>query len=516
MNLLKALFTVSSLTLLSRITGLIRETLIARTFGASAMTDAFNVAFRIPNLLRRLFAEGAFSQAFVPILGEYRGRQGEAVTKELVDSVATVMVWILFGVSLLGVLSSGIVVAVIATGFRKDPQAFDAAVFMTRVMFPYIGFISLVALASGILNTWRQFAVPAITPVLLNLSFIIGAIFVAPHMSTPIYGLAFSVMLGGIIQLAIQIPALANIGMLPRIHWNVLAALAAPGVSRIVKQMGPAVLAVSAAQLSLIINTNIASRLQSGSVSWLTFGDRLMEFPTGMLGVALGTILLPSLTKAHANQQPEEYARLLDWGLRLSFLLAIPAAVGLATFGIPMTTALFHYGKFTANDVEQTHLALTAYAVGLLGLILIKILAPGFYARQNIKTPVKIALCVLLTTQLLNLLFVPIFAHAGLALSISIAALLNAGLLFRGLYTRGIYRPSAGWHLFMWQLLGGNLMLAATLSICSSQFDWIALQSTPMVRLLLLFACGLGGLGVYFLSLMIMGLKLAFFRRKVN
>ena len=314
MNLHKTLVTISGMTMLSRVTGLLRELLIARAFGASAYTDAFFVAFRIPNLLRRLFAEGAFSQAFVPILAEYKNQKGETATRELSNHVATVLIWALLLTCIIGIVATPLIVYFIATGLKSDPEAFEASVLMTRIMFPYIGFMSFVALAGGILNTWREFRIPAFTPVLLNVSFIIASLLVAPHLEQPVYALAFAVLTGGILQVAIQIPALRKIGMLPRISLHPLRALADTGARRVLRQMVPATIAVSVAQISVIINTNIASRLANGSVSWLSYADRLMEFPTALLGVALGTILLPSLAKAHADGDTGEYSALLDWG----------------------------------------------------------------------------------------------------------------------------------------------------------------------------------------------------------
>ncbi|MGI4935582.1 MAG: murein biosynthesis integral membrane protein MurJ, partial [Janthinobacterium lividum] len=301
MNLHKTLAAITGMTMLSRVTGLIREFLIARAFGASSSTDAFFIAFRIPNLLRRLFAEGAFSQAFVPILAEYKNQKGIEATRQMSDRVATLLVWTLLATCILGIAGAPFVVHVMATGLGAQTPAYQVTVNMTQIMFPYILFMSLVALAGGILNTWRQFKIPAITPVLLNLSFIGASLFLAPLMKQPIYALAIAVVVGGILQLAIQIPALQKIGMLPRISLNPASALADLGVRRVLRQMVPATFAVSVAQISLIINTNIASHLQHGSVSWLSYADRLMELPTGLLGVGLGTILLPSLSKAHAD-----------------------------------------------------------------------------------------------------------------------------------------------------------------------------------------------------------------------
>jgi putative peptidoglycan lipid II flippase len=513
MNLHRTLATVSGMTMLSRITGLIREFLIARAFGASAVTDAFFIAFRIPNLLRRLFAEGAFSQAFVPILAEYKNQHGDSATKSLVDQVATVLTWVLLLTCVVGILAAPVIVLFIATGLKSDPAAFDLAVTMTRLMFPYIGFMSLVALAGAILNTWRQFKIPAFTPVLLNVAFIVAALFVAPHLEQPIYALALAVLVGGVMQLAIQIPALYRIGMVPRIRLNPRSALQDAGVRRVLRQMVPATFAVSVAQLSLIINTNIASHLENGSVSWLSYADRLMELPTGLLGVALATILLPSLSKANATGDTEEYSSLLDWGLRLTFLLALPAAVGLATLSVPLTATLFHYGKFDAVSVVMTSYALIAYGVGLIGLILVKILAPGFYAKQDIKTPVKIAVVVLIATQLMNLLFVPWIAHAGLALSIGLGACANAAFLYRGLRSRNIYVPHRGWGRFFLRLLVALMLLAGIALWSAEQFDWLALQAHPLYRIGALFliigVCG----SAYFGALFAMGFRLNDFKR---
>lgn len=513
MNLLKTLATISGMTMLSRITGLIRELLIARAFGASAYTDAFFVAFRIPNLLRRLFAEGAFSQAFVPILAEYKIRQGDEATKSLIDQVASALVWVLLGTCVIGIIGAPVVVYCIASGLTSDPVAFDASVWMTRIMFPYILFMSLVALAGGILNTWREFRVPAFTPVLLNVSFIVAALFVAPRMEQPVYALACAVFVGGVLQLLIQIPALVKIGMLPRFSLNPIAPFRDAGVQRVLKQMVPATFAVSVAQISLMINTNIASHLDKGSVSWLSYADRLMEFPAALLGVALGTILLPSLSKANADGDAQEYSSLLDWGLRLTFLLALPAAVMMLTIPEPLTTVLFHYGKFNELDVEMTGNALVAYGVGLIGLILVRILAPGFYAKQDIKTPVKIAIGVLIATQLMNLLFVPLIEHAGLALAIGLGACINAGFLFWGLRQRGIYAPQPGWEFFIIKLGGALFLLAGMAMWVAGQFDWIAMRSQPLHRVgalcLLMGVCGV----TYFGALLAMGFRIKDFRR---
>ncbi|MBK9350460.1 MAG: murein biosynthesis integral membrane protein MurJ [Sulfuritalea sp.] len=507
MNLLRALATVSGMTLLSRILGFVRDFVIARVFGAGMVTDAFFVAFRLPNLLRRLFAEGAFSQAFVPVLAEYRNRRGEAETKTLVSRVASVLSLVLVAVTALGTATAPLLIAVTAPGFAADADKFQLTVELTRITFPYILFMSLVALAAGILNTWSRFALPAFTPVLLNLSFIGMALFAAPWFDPPVMALAWAVFIGGGLQLAIQLPALAKIGMLPRfdLAWR------DEGVQRVLKLMAPAILGVSVSQISLLINTIFASFLESGSVSWLYYADRLMEFPAGLLGAALGTILLPSLAKTHASERPEDFSALLDWGLRLTLLLTLPASLALALLAVPLLSTLFQYGAFAASDVLRTREALVAYSIGLTGLILVKVLAPGFYARQDIRTPVKIALVTLALTQLMNVAFIGWLKHAGLALSIGLASCFNATMLWRGLRRRGVYRPRPGWGAFSLKLLialgvlGGILWLGG-----DNDSAWLAMNGGQ--RILQLAALVLGGMAGYFATLWLLGFRLRDFR----
>lgn len=513
MNLLKAAAAVSSMTLLSRITGLIRENLVARLFGAGVETDAFFVAFRIPNLLRRLFAEGAFSQAFVPILGEYKATQSAAETKHLINNTATVLFWAVLGISIIGVVAADALVLAMASGLAEDTERYTLAVNLTRLMFPYILCATLMAFSAGVLNTWKQFTLPAFAPVLLNLSFIAAALWLSPHLHTPVYALGIAVLVGGILQVAIQLPALRRIGMLPTISWRIGQAFADPGVRRVLKKMGPAIFGVSVAQISLLINTNIASHLAAGSVSWITYADRLMEFPTAMLGVALGTVLLPSLSRA-SQGTAGEYSALLDWGLRLMFLLALPATVGLCLLAEPLTASLFHYGRFSAHDVAMTQQAVIAYGVGLSGLIGIKILAPGFYARQNLRTPVKIAIVALVVTQLLNMVLVPRMAHAGLALSISLGACLNAGLLFIFLRRAAHYQPSTGWLVFFSKLLVALVVMGGLLFWLNQQIDWIGPQVHWLWRLAKLGGLVVGGASVYFAVLFALGFRFRDFKRQ--
>ncbi len=517
MNLLKAAFSVSLLTLLSRITGLVREQLVAASFGASGVTDAFNVAFRIPNLFRRLFAEGAFSQAFVPLLAATREKDGDEATRRLIDAVATVLAWVLLATCVAGVLAAPLLVWAMGSGLER----FDAAVVMTRWMFPYIGFMSLVALAAGVLNTWKRFAVPAVTPVLLNLCVIGAAWWGAPWLARkgiePVYALAFGVMLGGVLQALVQLPALAAIGCTPRLGLSpksIAAAWRHPGVGRILHQMAPALLGVSVAQISLLINTQIASHVGVGAVSWLTYADRLMEFPTALLGVALGVVLLPQLSAAQARQDGAAYSAMLDWGMRLVLLLALPCALALLIFPVGLVTVLFHIGEFKAHDVAMTVLALRGYGVGLLGIVAIKVLAPAFFARQDVKTPVKIAIGILIATQLMNLVLVPWLGHAGLALSIGLAALVNASLLLAGLLRRGVYQPQPGWIGFAWRVVLANVALGAALAWAARGIDWIGLQAQWGLRAAAV-AGVLGGVALlYFAVLAACGLRPRQFARR--
>ncbi|MDL2356078.1 MAG: murein biosynthesis integral membrane protein MurJ [Pseudomonadota bacterium] len=516
MNLLKTLAAISSMTMLSRITGLLRESLFARAFGASAYTDAFIVAFRLPNLLRRLFAEGAFSQAFVPILSEYKTQNGHDATKSLVDHAATVLLWSTVLVATAGIIASPVLLLWLGGSLSEKPDALEAGIWMTRLMFPYIACMSFVALSGGVLNTWSQFKIPAFTPVLLNLSSIFGALVLVNYLAQPIYAMAIAVCVGGLLQVGIQIPALMKIGMLPRIGLNPFGALHDPGVRRILKKMGPAVFAVSAAQISLLINTSIATRLAIGSVSALQYADRLMEFPTAMLGVALGTILLPSLSKANAAKDDAEYSALLNWGLRLTFLLALPAAVGMAALAEPLIATLFHYGKFNSAAIHASALPLMAYSAGLVGIILVKTLAPAFYARQDIRTPVRIAMLVLVATQLMNLVLVPQLAVAGLALSIGLGACLNALLLYSGLRRRQIFVPQAGWGGFFARLAVAVCAMGALAWYAQGLFNWAEMRAHPFMRAGALLLIVSASAAVYFAVLFALGFRFADFRRRAR
>jgi putative peptidoglycan lipid II flippase len=509
MNLLRALSTVSAMTLLSRITGLVRESLKAVAFGAGLQMDAFEAAFRLPNILRRLFAEGAFSQAFVPILAEYKRQRGDEATRELFGKVGALLAVVLLGVSVLGVLAAPWLVYLLASGFSRTPGKVALTADLIRVMFPYVLFISLISLCGGVLNVYRRFAIPAFTPVILNLSIIAGAIFLAPHIDPPIMALAVGVMVGGVLQLTLQIIPLARLGMLPRLRldWR------DPGVRRVLTAMGPALLGVSAAQISTLINTQLAAYLGDGRISWITYADRLMEFPSALLGVALGTILLPSLSKHFHEENPAQYRALLDWGLRLAFLLALPATLALALLSVPLIATLYEYGRFTVNDVWQTRAALLGYSVGLLGLIGVKILAPGFYARHDMRTPVRSAFLALLVAQTLAVTLMFQIGHAGLTLATSTGAVVNSLLLYRAMRSEGIYAPLPGWGPFLRRVAVALVVLGAVLWWAAGPDTfWIGAGLWSKVgRLTLVIA---GGAIAYFGTLWLLGFRVIDFNRR--
>lgn len=509
MNLLKSLAAVSSMTMFSRVLGFARDAIVARVFGAGMATDAFFVAFKLPNLLRRIFAEGAFSQAFVPILAEYKSKQGEEATRVFVAYVSGMLTLALAIVTVAGMLAAPWVITITAPGFADTADKFLLTTQLLKITFPYILLISLASLAGAILNTWNRFSVPAFAPTFLNVSMIGFALFAAPYFHPPILALAWAVTVGGVLQLFYQLPHLKKIGMLvlPRLNFK------DAGSMRVLKQMGPAILGVSVSQISLIINTIFASFLVSGSVSWMYYADRLMEFPSGVLGVALGTILLPSLSKSFASGNHDEYNRLMDWGLRLCFLLALPSAVALGILAKPLTVSLFQYGKFTAFDAAMTQRALVAYSVGLMGLIVVKVLAPGFYSRQDIKTPVKIAIVTLIMTQVMNLAFIGPLKHAGLSLSIGLAACLNASLLYWQLRKKKIFTPQPGWGSFLLRLIVAVVIMAAVLlGVMHLMPEWS--QGEMPMRILRLMGVVVAGVVAYFATLAVLGFKVKEFARR--
>lgn len=506
-SLAKSIAKVGSNTFLSRILGFVRDLVVARVFGADAGTDAFFVAFKIPNFMRRLFAEGAFAMAFVPVLNEYKAKRGFPELKRFVDDVAGALGAALLGVTILGVLGAPLVILAFAPGFADDVGKQALAIEMLRLTFPYLLFISLTAFAGGILNTYERFGVPAFTPVLLNLSLIACALWLAPRMERPIVSLAWGVFIAGVVQLAFQLPFLARIKLLPRPRLNSKD----PGVKRIVRLMVPALFGVSVTQITLLVDTLLASFLANGSISWLYYGDRLMEFPLGILGVALGTVILPRLSQKHAERSPEDFSRTLDWALRWVLLLGVPAAVGLLVLAGPLMATLFHSGEFSGEDVNMAARALMAYSLGLAAQMGIKVLAPGFYARQDMKTPVRIAVIAMVTDMAVALMLMLPLGHVGLALATTMAATVNASLLLRGLLREGSYRPQAGWPWLLARGLGACSIMALVLWWGAGDTpDWLATGAWErVVRLLGLILVG----GVaYALSLLVFGLRPGHFR----
>ncbi len=507
MSLFRSAVVISGMTLLSRVTGLVRDILIARVFGVSSDTDAYYVAFRLPNLLRRLFAEGAFQQAFVPMLADSKENKEFSETKQFVNRIASVLAMVVLVVSILGVLVAPFLVWIIASGLAQQPHTFDIATELTRYMFPYIFFMSMVAFCSAVLNTWKHFAIPAVVPVLLNLSLISATLFIAPKLDRPIYALAIGVMSGGLLQLLVQLPSLKKMGLLPR-PVNPFSAIKDASVRKVIKLMAPALFAVGVAQISILINTNIASFLQEGSVTWLAYADRLMEFPTALLGVALGTVLLPSLSSAYARKDLDRYNKLLDWGLKLVVVFAVPASIGLACISKELIDVLFRSSRFVSYDIEQTAMAVLGYSCGLIGLIAIKILAPGFYSQKDIKTPVKIACVALVATQMLNFINVPLFAHAGLALSVGLGACINATLLLVVLYRRGQYRPTNGWKKLFLAVSIGCIVLFTILYVCERYLLGLTSLNGLYQLVILLVTIAIAGFS-YLLTLFLFGYRIS-------
>jgi len=510
MKLLKSTLTVGAATLLSRIMGFVRDVVLAKMFGASGETDAFFLAFRIPNFMRRLFAEGSFSSAFVPVLSEYKATGDRRALRDLVDHVTGTLAGILLVLTAIGILAAPLILYVFAPGWVADDRPeFSLSASMLRVTFPYIMLISLTALAGGILNTFGRFMVPALTPILLNLSLIAAALLLAGHLEVPVTALAWGVLVAGFAQLLIQAPALMRLGLMPRPRWGWRHS----GVRRIIKLMIPTLFGSSVAQVNLLIDSIIATFLVTGSVSWLYYSDRLLEFPLGVLGIALATVILPNLSQKHAQASTAEFSATLDWALRLAVIITVPAAVGLVILAAPILITLFQYDAFTPDDVRMSAYSLVAYSAGLPAFIAVKVLAPGYYARQDTRTPVKIALIAMASNMLLNLLFVGVLLyqgfegpHAGLALASSVAAYLNAILLFRGLRKREVYAPEKGW-LRLWVAVGvASVAMGALLFFMTHDIEsWIQASVPLRIKNLTLGIC-FGGI-VYVFTCMVAGLK---------
>ncbi|MFO1371973.1 MAG: murein biosynthesis integral membrane protein MurJ [Candidatus Competibacteraceae bacterium] len=500
--LLKSTGVVSAMTSLSRVTGFVRDMVYAQMFGAGAGTDAFFVAFRIPNFLRRLFAEGAFSQAFVPVFSEYQTQHSREELEELVDQVAGTLGAILLLITAIGVIAAPLLILLFAPGFTSDADKYNLTVEMLRITFPYLLFISLTAFAGGVLNSCGRFAIPAVTPVLLNLTMIAAALWLAPRMERPVVGLAWGVFIAGVIQLGFQAPFLRQLKLLPRPCWG----WATASVQQVLKLMLPALFGSSVAQVNLLIDTLLASFLVSGSVSWLYYSDRLVEFPLGIFGVALGTVILPKLSRQHAGAQADSFSQTLDWALRWALLIGMPATIALVILSGPILAALFQYGQFDAHDVTMAARSLMAFALGLVAFMLIKVLAPGFYARKDTRTPVKYGLIAMGANTAMTLILIWPLKHAGLALSTALASFLNAGLLFRHLRQNNIYRPAKGWPRFLLQMGAANLAMGLVLWFGAGELaGWI--HASAKARLWHLTWLVGAGAAVYGVAVLAVGIR---------
>lgn len=515
MGLFRSTAVVSSMTMVSRVFGLLRDMVFTRIFGADAGTDAFLVAFKIPNFLRRLFAEGAFSQAFVPVLSGVKTDEGDEAVADLVRNTLGTLAGILFIVSIVAAIAAPILVMIFAPGFIGQSEKFDLTTDMLRITFPYIFFMSLTALSAGILNSYGRFAVPAFTPVLLNLSLIGTAIWLAPQMEVPVMALAWGVFIAGVAQLAFQIPFILKLGLLrwPRWGWK------NSGVRRILKLMIPGIFGSSVMQINLLFDTLIASFLVSGSVTWLYLSDRMVELPLGIFGIALATVILPNLSKKHAAGDPTAFSHMLDWALRWVLIIALPAAVALAVLAGPILSTLFLYGDFRPLDVEMAAISLLVYSAGLIGFILVKVLAPGYFARQDTKTPVKVGIIAMAANMVMNVIFVvPMVKlgwdapHVGLALATSISAFINAGLLFLGLKKAGIYSPQSGWMKLFFQATLAVCVMGGLIFAVSGEFSFW-LTATASQRILQLSWIIPVGAVSYFAVLWLSGLRFSQLRR---
>ncbi len=501
-KLFKSTLVTGGMTLVSRISGLARDIIFAGLIGAGAgiAADAFYVAFRIPNFLRRIFGEGAFSQAFVPVFTEYKTRSSHEELRVFVDRIAGILSVVLFLITLAGVIAAPVLVLMLAPGFTGEK--YELTVQMLRLTFPYLFFISLVAMAAGILNSYGRFGAAAFTPVLLNLSMISAALWLAPHLHNPAMALAWGVFGAGVVQLLFQIPFLMQIKLLPRPR----VARGHAGVSKVLRLMLPAMFGVSVAQINMLVNTILASLLVTGSVSWLYYSDRLLEFPLGVFGIALATVILPSLSQKHTSDSPQEFSHLLDWAMRLTFLIGVPATVALVLLAGPMLATMFHRGAFTAVDVAMSAQALVAFSIGLLGFLLIKVLAPGFYARQDTKTPVRIGIISMGANIVMSLVLVTHLKHVGLALAISLAAFVNAGLLYHELRKHRVYQPEPGWSGFLFRVVAASGMMGVLLWWGTGELaDWLVMPTH--VRILRLTFYIVIGMAVYVAGLLALGVR---------
>lgn len=501
-QLLKSTTVVSLMTFISRIVGFIRDMALAHIFGATAGIDAFLLAFKIPNFMRRLFAEGAFSQAFVPILSEYRATQSHEEVKLLVDRVFGALSMVLLLVTLLGVVFAPFFIHIFAPGFKTEGPRFSLACHLLQLTFPYILFISLTAFAGGVQNTYKKFAAPAFTPVLLNFSLIASAYLFSPYFQEPVEALAWGVLLAGISQLVFQVPFLRQLALFPTPKWG----WSDPGVRRVLTLMGPALLGASVMQVNLLVDTIFASFLPVGSLTWLYYSDRLLEFPIGMFGVALATVVLPHLSQEYAQKSHTGFSNSVDWALRWILLIGVPATIGLTMMAGPLLATLFQYGKFLPHDAIMASRSLMALSLGLVCFLAVKILVSAFYARQNTKFPVKVAIFAMIVNVVLNALLIGPLAHAGLALASSLSSVCNVGILLWALLRQKIYIPRAGWGSFGFRLVFANgTMMAALWWFSPAMSQWLDWGVTERVLTL----AALMGMAVvaYFGGLWLTGLR---------
>lgn len=503
--MLRSSVVVSAMTMISRVFGLARDMVIAYFFGAAAGADAFFLAFRIPNFFRRLFAEGAFSQAFIPVLSQYKTQREHEEVRDLVDKTAGSLGLILGGITLLGILGAGLVIALFAPGFlyHEDSQKFELAVDMLRLTFPYLFLISLTAFSGAILNTYGRFAVPSLTPVLLNVSLIASAVLLRPYLAEPVMALAWGVLIAGVAQLTFQLPFLAQLRLLPRPKVDFRDS----GVKKIMVLMLPAIFGASVSQINLLLDTLLASFLQTGSLSWLYYADRLLELPLALFGIAIATVVLPGLSREHAADSFDAFNQTLNWSLKLIILFGIPATIALVVLSEELIATLFYQGEMTAHDVSMSGLSLAAYGAGLLGHMVVKVLAPGYFARQDTATPVRFGIIALVTNMVLNLVLIWHFKHVGLALATSISAFVNAGLLYSGLKKDGVLVLSAGWALFLGRVLvAAFVMWLCVIYLLPDLSFWLS-ESFINRLVYMLLICVAGALS-YAATLLLSGLRI--------
>lgn len=507
--MLKSGIVVSSMTLISRVLGLIRDIVVANMLGAGASADIFLVANKIPNFLRRLFAEGAFAQAFIPVLTEVQSEGDKQHLREFIAKASGTLGVVVTLVTLFGVIGSPIIAALFGAGWFVDylqgnPEGdkFEPLALMLKITFPYLLFVSLTGLAGAILNTLNKFAVAAFTPVLLNVSIISCAIYMSPYFENSAYALAWGVFIGGLVQLLFQLPFLYRAGVLVKPKW----AWSDPKVAKVRKLMIPALFGVSVSQINLLFDTMIATALMTGSVSWLYYSDRLLEFPLGLFGIAIATVILPSLSRHYVKKDSQSFSDNMDWALKIVCLLGIPAAAGLFVLAEPMLLTIFYGGKFTANDAYMASMSLMAYSTGLLSFMLIKVLAPGFYSRQDLKTPVKIGIICMVANMVFNVALAIPYGYVGLALATALSATLNASLLYFKLHQLGVYRVSSATLFFIGKILIASIVMVATIIFLNANIEfWVSTSTWGKSQKLaeLIFS----GFGVFAVMLIILGIR---------